>query len=475
MSRSKTNSNASSPNRLDPTKFIEVVCGLRLRRFQREWLLELFREDNDKRVYSSALLGLPRGNGKTELAAAVALYMLCADGAPQPQVVIAAGSDKQAGEAFDAAKAMYDRSSWLQRKCEILRGRKVIRWRADDNAWLKTVSAEGPLQHGMKPTAVVFDEVWNQKKRELWEALAGGLIKRPQPLLICISSAGYDRSGSLLGELCDRGEADEDPRFFYRWFSAPEDLDWKDPETWRLANPALADPDPFLQVEGLEDNLQRMHENEFRRWHLGQWTASEDTWITPEVWDKCDGQPDFIPDYETVLGVDASIRRDATAVATAQRHSDGTFHVKWRVWQPTPGREVPMAQVEDYIREQGKLFNLKAVCYDEQFMHYAGQRLEDEGLPMIVWRQDNARMVPATRTLHELVSQGKLYHGGDPIARQHALHAAVKETERGLRVKKTAASGPDDCIIALAMAVEYLSRQEPVRKSHYEDNALLIV
>jgi phage terminase large subunit-like protein len=464
-------SRPSRSKRHDPINFIERACGLKLRQFQRDWLNELFREKNGERVYSEALLGLPRGNGKTELASAVALYMLVADGASQPQVVIAAGSDKQASEAFNAAKSMVDRSPLLQKKVEVLRGRQVIRWRTDDNSWLRTVSAEGPLQHGMKPTAVVFDEVWNQKKRELWEALTGGLIKRPEPLLICISSAGYNKA-SVLGELVARGEKGDDPRLFYRWFAAPADCDWRDQEAWKVANPALACEEPFLQIKGLEDNLRRMHEAEFRRWHLGQWTEAEESWIEASVWDACNGEPQFDFQRETALGVDASIRRDSTVVATVQRDEEGVYHVAFEIWTPSRSKEVPLEQVMEHIREQCKLYNVQGVAYDPQFLHHAAQRLTDEGLPMFEWRQDNARMVPATHTLHEAVTSGKLRHGGDPIARSHALAAGVKETERGLRIKKTASSGTDDAVVALAMAVEFASRQED-RRSVYEQRDLV--
>jgi phage terminase large subunit-like protein len=466
-------SKRSRGKRLDPINFIERACGLSLRDFQRDWLKELFREKVGERVYSEALLGLPRGNGKTELASAVALYMLVADGAHQPQVVIAAGSDKQAAEAFNAAKGMVDNSSLLQMKIEVLRGRQVIRWRADDNAWLRTISAEGPLQHGMKPTAVIFDEVWNQRKRELWEALTGGLIKRPEPLLICISSAGYNKD-SVLGEQVARGEAGDDPRLLYRWYAAPDDLDWRDPETWKLANPALSCKEPFLQMKGLEDNLRRMHESEFRRWHLGQWTAAEQTWIAASVWDACDGEPEMQFSLQTILGVDASIRRDSTVVATVQRHPDGIYHATFKIWTPQFGEEIPLEQVMEHIREQAKLYNVQGVVYDPQFLHHAAQRLTDEGIAMVEWRQDNGRMVPATHTLHEAVVNGKLRHGGDPVARSHALAAGVKETERGLRIKKTASSGTDDAVVALAMAVEWASRQSQPRRSIYEDRGPLI-
>lgn len=456
---------------MGPIKFIRELCGLDLREFQVEWLEELFREKNGERVYSQALWGVPRGNGKTELTAAIALYMLCCD-TKRAEVYIAAGSRDQATLAFKAARRMVEDGP-LAKVVRVLPGYRRMEFPKADST-LNVIAAEGPLQHGLQPTCVIFDELWVQKKRELFEALAGGLFKRDRALLVCISTAGYDQN-SLLAEECKRGERGDDPRFFYHWHSAPDDAPHDDPATWKLANPALSCKRPFMRVKGLEDDLRRMHEAEFRRWHLNQWTGAEDTWISADVWDACNGKPELNPSLDTIIGIDASIRRDATAVATVQRHSDGTFHADFKIWEPSPGKEVPLEVVMEFIREQTKKYKVTGVCYDPQFLHHMAQRLEDEGFPMREWKQDNARMVPATRTLHEAVTQGKLRHGGHSIARQHALNAGVKETERGLRVKKTASSGPDDAVVALAMAVEWASRQEPERRSAYEHRGLLSV
>ncbi len=446
---------------MKPVPFIRDHCGLDLRRFQEEWLEELFREKNGERIYTQALWGQPRGNGKTEMAAAIALYMLCVD-QPRAEVYIAAGSRDQASLAFKAARRMVEDGD-LGDVVRVLPGYRRMEVKRTDSS-LHVISADGPLQHGLQPSCVIFDELWVQKKRDLFEALAGGLFKRDRALLVCISTAGYDPN-SLLAQECKRGEKGEDPRFFYEWHQADEELPYDDPETWRKANPALSCERPFMRIKGLEDDLRRMHENEFRRWHLNQWTASEATWITPEIWDACDGEPQLMHSLDTVLGVDASIRRDATAVATVQRHPDGVYHATFKVWQPKPNRDIDLEAVENHIREQASLYNVSAVCYDRQFMHRSQQTLESEGLPMKEFPQDNARMCPATHTVHEAVTSQRLRHGGHPIARQHALNAAVVETERGLRIKKTASSGPDDCAVALAMAVEWASRQQTTKES----------
>ena len=212
-----------------------------------------------------------------------------------------------------------------------------------------------------------------------------------------------------------------------------------------------------------------MHESEFRRWHLGQWTAAEDAWMNAELWDAGAGVPDLRPERDTILGVDASIRHDSTVVATVQRDDDGVYHATFRSWGPN--REIDLSLVMAHIRDQTRKFRVTGVAYDPQYMHHAAQTLEDEGVPMVEWRQDNGRMVPATRTLHEAVVHGRLRHGGDQMARSHALAAGVKETERGLRLKKTeVTSGKQmDAVIALAMAVDWASRTAVEHRSVYED------
>jgi len=447
--------------------FIRDYCRLDLRAFQTDWLDELFREQGGDRVYSQALWGVPRGNGKTELAAAVALYMLVAD-TKRAEVYIAAGSRDQATLAYKAARRMVE-GGRLEKVVDVKPGYRRMRVPRTDSM-LHVISAEGPLQHGLQPTCVIFDELWVQKKRDLFEALAGGLFKRDRALLVCISTAGY-QSDSLLAEECDRGEKGEDPRFYYQWNAAPPEMPYDSPETWRRANPALSCERPFMRLQGLEDDLQRMHESEFRRWHLNQWTASEDAWINAATWDACGGEPQLLPERDTILGVDASIRHDSTVVATVQRDAGGVYHAAFKVWTPTPGREIDLGLVMAHIREQARRYHVTGVAFDPQYLHHAAQLLDDEGIPMVEWRQDNARMVPATRTLHEAVAHGRLRHGGDRIVRSHALAAGVKETERGLRLKKTEVTRGRvmDAIVALAMAVDWASRTAVPARSVYED------
>ncbi len=224
--------------RNDPIAVIETAFGVELRQFQRDWLNELFSEKDGIRRYTRALWGLPRGNGKSHLAAAVAGYMLLSDrprdGRP-PQVVIAAGSWQQGMITFKRLREFIEQSD-LAPLVDVLSGRGFMR--IQGGAELFVVSAEGPLQHGLEPTCVIFDEVWNQTKTELYDALLGGMVKRPEPIMVMISTAGFNPD-SLLAELRREGEQKDNPRFFYQWHDAPDEADWEDHATWTAANPAM--------------------------------------------------------------------------------------------------------------------------------------------------------------------------------------------------------------------------------------------
>lgn len=343
----------NSSSRSAAVPFIRKACGLDLREFQEEFLAELFREQDGKRAYTAALWGLPRGNGKTEVAAAVAVYMLVGDGRRNAEVIIAAGSRDQAAIAFQAARRMVQNNPVLDRHLHVLPGRKVIIHPASDSE-LKIVSREGPLQHGLKPSAVIFDEVWNQPDRDLWDALVGGLVKVPEPLLVCISTAGYDDT-SLLADLCRRGEAGEDPRFLYRWHGLAQDseLDYRDPETWKLANPAMSCERPFLSEDGVRDSINRMHEAEARRWHLNQWTQSETTWLLPGTWGALEVGPAPRKGASVALGFSGNYEGDSAGLVGC--HEGRVFVLG--AWD-TPEKQIPRVEVEGAVKRAMKTWRV---------------------------------------------------------------------------------------------------------------------
>jgi phage terminase large subunit-like protein len=252
-------------------------------------------------------------------------------------------------------------------------------------------------------------------------------------------------------------------------------LDWALPagaEVSDLEAVKRANPASWITLDGLREQYASVHELAFARYHANVWTGGEAPWVTADVWDACADPPDIPAGAEVVLGVDASIRHDTTAIVVVRRDRDSeVFHALWRTWTPTAGREVSLSEVEAFVRDLATHFSVEAVVHDPHYFWHAGQRLEDEGIPMLEWQWQ--RMASATRTLHEIVAHGWLRHGDDDTARRHALAAEVREREYGLTISKRASRDPIDCLVALAMAVGWAASIEPPRQSVYETRGLV--
>jgi phage terminase large subunit-like protein len=344
--------------------------------------------------------------------------------------------------------------------------------------WLKVIAADGPRQHGLILDLAICDELHAHGRRELYDALRTSMLKRPGARMVTISTAGAVLD-TPLGELRERAmklpkveregaltRAYGDHLGMVEW-ALPADAEVSDLEAVKQANPCS-----WITLDGLREQFASVHELAFARYHANVWTGGEAPWITADVWDGCVGQPDIPEGAEVVLGVDASIRHDTTAVVVVRCDKEDVYHALWRTWTPTAGREVSLSEVERSVPDLARHFTVRACMHDPHYFWHAGQRLEDEGIPMLEWQWQ--RMAAATRTLHEAVAHGRVRHGGDETARRHALAAEVREREYGLTISKRASRDAIDCLVALAMAVEWAASIEPPKKSVYEQRWVVV-
>jgi len=264
-----------------------------LRPWQQRIIASIFKTRKDGlRIYRTCLLMLPRKNGKTELAAAIAIYCLLFDGEIGGEIYCAAADLEQASKVFDAMIAMIENDPELDAQVEIIRSQKRIVHRAS-GSFCRAVSGEAFNKHGFNASVVIYDELHVAPNRDLWDVLATSMGARAQPLLIAISTAGYDRH-SILWELYDHAKKvletpALDPTFLPILFEAPIGADWTDEKVWHQANPALGD---FRSLEELRTFAARAiqipaQEMTFRRLYLNQWTESAERWVPLAAWDAC--------------------------------------------------------------------------------------------------------------------------------------------------------------------------------------------
>ena len=181
--------------RLTHTKGEWAGKPFQLQKWQKMFLKELFgRVKRDGlRQYQTAYLEIPRKNGKSELAAAIALFLLFGDNEPGAEIYSAAADREQASLVFNAAAYMVRNDPVLSDMCKIIDSQKRIVF-YETASFYRAISAEAYSKHGFNAHAVIYDEIHCAPNRELWDVLSTSMGARTQPLMLGITTAGYDRN-----------------------------------------------------------------------------------------------------------------------------------------------------------------------------------------------------------------------------------------------------------------------------------------
>lgn len=438
--------------------------------WQKRMILELFELKPDgTRKHRWAYISIPKKNGKTELMAALALWFMIGSGEPSPLIVCAAGSDDQADLLFSAAKVMADESPTLKQIC--LTGENVISVPSIPGAELVRVAASARKNSsnldGKNIFVVICDElhVWEGERGEtVWGTLTRGTVAREQPMVVQITTAGFDRTSICWKQYtlakAVMADPEHDPEFYAYVTEAPAGCDHTDPESYKAANPSYG---VVMGWDYYRGQLSKQPENQIRRYYLNQWTRSADSWLPAGSWEAClDAAVVVPPGAEVTVGVDVSLKRDHTAVVLAHRTEDGRYVVRSKAWAPPrDGSGIDIPAVMDYIRELSIMYRVRSVEYDPRFFDVPAKTLYDEGIPMIEVPQSAQRMVPACGWTWEQIVSGNVVHDGDEVLTEHVLAAAQNTTEHGWTLSKNKSRQVIDACIAMVLAIHGWTASEP--------------
>jgi phage terminase large subunit-like protein len=478
-------------NNLTHTKGVFAGQPFALRPWQRRLLERLFRTGLDgRRVYRQCLLMLPRKNGKTELAAALALYFLLFDGEMGAEVYSAAADKDQAALVFHVAAQMIRNDPELLAQCELVDSQKRIVHRAS-GSFYRAISAEAYSKHGFNASAVIYDELHAAPNRELWDVLTTSQGARRHPMTLAISTAGYDRH-SILWELYTHARKVQespaiDPTFLPLLYDAPIEADWTDERVWHKANPALGD---FRSLEEMRMACARAkeipaQENTFRRLYLNQWTEQASRWIALAAWDAC-AVPAFdrarLRGRRCYVGMDLSSTRDLTAIVALFPDEEGPgFDVLAQFFVPadnmaervrrdrvpydqwardgwlvaTPGNVVDYEYVRQTLRAWGTEFDVREIAFDPWNARDLVTRLqEQDGFALVEIRQGYATLSAPTKSLEAAILSRTLRHDGHPVLRWNISNIAVESDPAGnLKLSKKVSTERIDGASALVMAL----------------------
>jgi phage terminase large subunit-like protein len=430
---------------------------LKLRGWQREIIHALFDEPRPRQ----GLVSIPRGNGKSTLAAALGLYGLLGDRVEGAQVICVASDERQAGILLRTARRMVELDPALSARVQTFQDKLYVP--ATDSTLFALPAEPGGLQ-GWDPSLAIVDEL-HVVTEPVFEAMSLAAGKREHSLLLAISTPAADTDG-VMWRLVEHGRTGGDPAFRYFEFAAPTGCALDDEQAWGIGNPALHD---FLAVDALRATLATSRESSFRRFRLGQWVQDSDTWLPAGSWAACEDPRPIPAGTDVVLGLDGSFSGDCTAVVAVQvgEHPHLDVVECWEAPEGSRDYRIPVLDVEQAIRDACRRFQVKAIVCDPFRWTRSMQVLEGEGLPVEEFPQSPARMTPATTRFYEAVVNQTLTHSGDQRLTRHVGNCVLKTDPRGSRLSKEHKHSRRRidlavaAVMALATAAELPGEPEP--------------
>ena len=504
--------------------FIESLCHTKgtwagkpfeLIDWQEQIIRDLFGvlKPNGYRQFNTAYIEIPKKQGKSELAAAVALLLLCGDGEERAEVYGCAADRNQAKIVFDVAVDMVRFCPALSKRVKILESQKKITYLPTNSSY-QVLSADVANKHGFNTHGVIFDELHTQPNRKLFDVmLQGSGDARMQPLYFLITTAGND-TNSICYEVhqkaIDIAEGRKvDPTFYSVIYGAAEDEDWTDPKVWKKANPSLGITVGIDKVKAACESAQQNpgEENAFRQLRLNQWVKQSVRWMPMDKWDAC-AFPVSEDDLEGRIcygGLDLSSTTDITAfvlVFPPLDEEDKYYilpyfwipeetldlrvrrdHVPYDLWErqgtlmTTEGNVVHYGYIEKFIEQLGERFNIREIAFDRWGAVQMVQNLEGMGFTVVPFGQGFKDMSPPTKELMKLVLEEKIAHGGHPVLRWMMDNIFIRTDPAGnIKADKEKSTEKIDGAIATIMGLDRAIRcGNDTGASVYDNRGLLFI
>lgn len=469
----------------------------------------IVKEDGN-RQFLTAYVEIPKKNGKSELAAAIALYLLYADHEASAEVYGAACDRNQASIVFDVAKQMVLMSKALDKRSKVMGATKRI-VNYTNAGFYQVLSAETGTKHGLNVSGLVFDEIHAQPNRHLYDVLTKGSgDAREQPLFFIITTAGNDKN-SICYELHTKAldilnGRKKDTSFYPVVYGLSDDEDWNDEANWLKANPSLGHTIGLDRVrEAYQNALENpAEENVFKQLRLNMWVSSTVTWLPEHIYDKGSSPIDMesLKGRKCFAGLDLSSTSDITAFVLVfpPRHDEEPYivlpyfwlpedtlqlrcrrdHVLYDVWErqgylkTTEGNVVHYGFIEAFIEELSTVYNIREIAYDRWNATQMVQNLEGLGLTLVPFGQGYKDMSPPSKELFKLMMEGKVQHGGHPVLKWMGQNVVMRQDPAGnIKPDKEKSIEKIDGIVALIMGLDRCIRHQEQGNSVYDERGIL--
>jgi phage terminase large subunit-like protein len=413
------------------------------------------------RRITEAYIKIPRKNGKSILAAAIALYMLVADGEYGAEVYSGATKEKQAWEVFRPALMMVRKTPELREYFGIECAAKSI-YRDEDGSRMEPVV--GNPGDGASPSCAVNDEYHEHETPILHDTMQTGMGAREQPLLLNITTAGslIDGPCHILEQDCEKvlDGLIENDNLFCIMYGIDADTDWKTREALIMANPnfGVSVFAEFLERQQREAIQSAHKQNIFKTKHLNMWVNAATAWMNMDAWRKCADETLRLEDFAGKAcwsGNDLGAKIDLASRCRIFREIVGDqvhYYAFWTHYVPKgiafdgehshyekwvheerivahDGAEIKLQRIQEDIEGELPAYDMQCIAFDPWSALQMQQNLEAKvrGDVVLSIDQTTKNLSEAMKEVEAAVLAGRFHHDGDPVANWAMSNVIAKE------------------------------------------------
>lgn len=398
--------------------------------------------------FRTSLVTVGRQNGKSFLLRSLVVWWLTSHAVEVgPQTVVhAANTRSLAVDQWAAVVRLFEEH--LPGSIEkVSRGAGRERLTLVDGSSYQPVASTDAV-HGLSVDLFLVDEVWDIKPTVLDDGILPTTMARPQPLVAMFSTAG-DENSSAMRSWRERGLADiakpssATSHLLLEW-SAPDDADPDDPNTWAAANPGMG---RTIQLDALRQASKNPNRAAFYRANLNRWVQSERSWFPVGLWAQLAApSPKPDPNRLPVTAVEQDRTGGGFAIVTGQPTDTGRVYVS-----------TITAETESELWEllEPRIRNRETVLLPPLFPQRAPWELPD------TVRVVGDRELRAWSTfVEQAVTTGMVAHDGAPLLAEQLGRTTARPRDGGLFIGTAVPGASVHAVRALVWVVAEATRLE---------------
>ena len=428
------------------------------------------KEIGRMRRFTKAYLEVAKKNGKSSLAAVLALYELIA-GDDGGQIYCAAATGDQSKIVWKKAKDMILRLPPKLRARYTGTGSEITTDLAEFK-YLNTAGSAAANLDGLDPSFMIYDEAANILVNDVIEKPTYGMVARESPLRLMITHAQYattsiyyEEKQDIIKSLEGSRSIDYIEQILALFYAVDDKEDIDDEANWIKANPNLYE---CIELEKMRANvLDAMGSNSNTKkrpvytYNFCLWLSAADRWLEHEALEKCKIKK-ITKSEHCVIGVDLSTKEDLTVVARIWPRA-GKWYCDFKCWTTSAhvdslpnelktqyedaekskilviqdGETLDLQEVYKYIMKTTKKFDVLAVGIDPNQASKMINNLSKKGVKTVTVSQHATTLNEITRETEAKILNGSFKYDGNPfIDWQFSNAVAHTNSSECVKIKK---------------------------------------